>query len=239
MFRLALVFVGSLVAASAFQSSFNKVLPKRVATTTRLALSKSSSEEDTTAQQQQQAFAVGTFVEFQEKKRTHIGKITAVEHKSSGGARYKIVDAEENKTWDIADKALSYTMPAPNAPGPAEKLYKEFLRAQDAPLDTLQQELDMTPELLEMAWEEAIEDEDANRLVTAASLVESVQGHAATAMEKYLAWQLLKTDMAHVFFKEIKDHGRVVAFKAKTRKAAEAAKEAFCKSHVDSDLCFV
>ena len=38
---------------------------------------------------QQHAFAVGTFVEFMEKKRTHIGKIDKSEHKSSGGARYQ------------------------------------------------------------------------------------------------------------------------------------------------------
>jgi len=37
----------------------------------------------------QQAFAVGSFVEFVEKSRTHIGKIGSVEHKSSGGARYQ------------------------------------------------------------------------------------------------------------------------------------------------------
>jgi hypothetical protein len=37
----------------------------------------------------QQAFAVGSFIEFVEKSRTHIGKIEAVEHKSSGGARYQ------------------------------------------------------------------------------------------------------------------------------------------------------
>lgn len=38
---------------------------------------------------QQQAFASGSFVEFVEKKRNHIGKIESVEHKSSGGARYQ------------------------------------------------------------------------------------------------------------------------------------------------------
>ena len=37
----------------------------------------------------QQTFAAGSFVEFVEKKRTHIGKIDSVEHKSSGGARYQ------------------------------------------------------------------------------------------------------------------------------------------------------
>ena len=133
-------------------------------------------------------------------------------------------------------------MPAPTNPGPAEKLFDQFAKAQDSPLDSLQEALDMTPELLEMAWEEAAESTD-DSMITGASLVKLVQGRlnaeAVSAMEKYLAWQLLQTDLAQVFFKEIKDHGRVVAFKAKTRKAVEAAKETFCKTHVDSDLCFV
>ena len=38
---------------------------------------------------QQKAVESGSFVQFVEKKRTHIGKIDAVEHKSSGGARYQ------------------------------------------------------------------------------------------------------------------------------------------------------
>lgn len=240
MFRLALVLfvVGTLVATGdAFQSHASTVTRRQhcVTTTTELASSKSTEE----APPQQQAFSVGTFVEFQEKKRTHIGKIETVEHKSSGGARYKIVDSE-GKAFDVADKAVTYAMPCPNAPGPAQKLFEQFVRAQDAPLDTLQQELEMTAELLEMAWEEtAADEENESHELTAASLIELVQGHAASAMEKYLAWQLLKTDMAHVFFKEIKDHGRVVAFKAKTHKAVQAAKEAFCQNHQDSELCYI
>lgn len=46
---------------------------------------------------QQQAFTVGTFVEFEEKKREHIGKIARTEHKSNGGARYQVVDNEGKK----------------------------------------------------------------------------------------------------------------------------------------------
>lgn len=200
-----------------------------------LASSRSNDNDDVVVQQK--AFAVGTLVEFEEKKRTHIGKIDSVEHKTSGGARYRVVDGE-GKAWDIADKAVSYGMPCPNSPGQATKLFEQFCRAQDAPVDSLQDELDISPELLEMAWEEAAQDEDSD-LVTSGSLIELIQGHAASAMEKYLAWKLLKTDMAHVFFKEIKENGRVVAFKAKTKKAVEAAKEAFCQSHQDSDLCLV
>lgn len=202
-----------------------------------LSSSKSSDSETSKSPPQQQAFSVGTFCEFEEKKRTHIGKIVSVEHKTSGGARYRVTDSEGN-SFDIADKQVVYAMPSPNTPGQAQKLFDEFCRAQDAPVDTLQDQLEITPELLEMAWEEAVEDEEQN-LVTGSSLIELIQGHAASAMEKYLAWKLLKTDMAHVFFKEIKDHGRVVSFKAKTRKAVEAAKQAFCQNHSDSDLCFV
>ena len=39
--------------------------------------------------QHHQTFAAGSFVEFDEKKRTHIGKIDTVDYKSSGPARYQ------------------------------------------------------------------------------------------------------------------------------------------------------
>jgi hypothetical protein len=38
---------------------------------------------------QQHAFASGSFVEFEEKGRTHIGTIESVAHKSNGGTRYR------------------------------------------------------------------------------------------------------------------------------------------------------
>lgn len=40
------------------------------------------------------AYAAGTFVEFEEKNRVHIGTIEDTEHKSNGGARYKVVDKD-------------------------------------------------------------------------------------------------------------------------------------------------
>lgn len=193
---------------------------------------------------QQQAFAVGSFVEFEEKKRIHVGKIDAVEHKSSGGARYAVIDSE-GKKFNIADKAVRYSMACPNSPGQANKLYEEFISMQDAPMQSLQESLDVSPELLEMAWEEAkateeLEDQ-AHADLTPASFVELVHAHAASAMEKYLTWKLLQTDLAHVFFKEIKSHGRVVAFRAKPRKAVDTAKDMFCRNidNEDNELCFV
>lgn len=135
-------------------------------------------------------------------------------------------------------------MASPNSPGQATKLFEEFSRAQDTPLQSLQTQLDVSPELVLMAWEEVLHssDDETNKdhLVTPDSFIELIHSHAASAMERYLAWKLLKTDMAHIFFKEIKDHGRVVAFKAKTEKAVEAGKQVFCRSHSeDNEICFV
>mmetsp|Transcript_41289 Transcript_41289/g.96823 ORF Transcript_41289/g.96823 Transcript_41289/m.96823 type:complete len:230 (-) Transcript_41289:141-830(-) len=188
---------------------------------------------------QQHAFAVGSFVEFEEKKRVHVGKIERVEHKGNGGARYDVIDAD-GKKYGIADKSIRYSMSCPNSPGQAQKLYSDFCASQDSPLQTLEEKLEITPDLLEMVWEEYVdEDQSSSKTITAGSLVDVVHSHAASSIETYLAWQLLKTDLAHVFFKEIKDHGRVVAFKAKTKKAVDAAKDAFCRTHVDSEICFV
>jgi len=209
-----------------------------------MASKKEKSDDDTAAQKkqnQQSAFGMGTFIEFQEKKRTHIGKIMNIEFKTNGGARYSVEDTE-GKKYGIADKQVTYAIPCPNSPGKASKLYQDFCRAQDAPIDSLNEQLEMTPELLQMAWEEtSLEDDIAqdHGAITPAGLVELVQGHAATAIEKYLAWKLLRTDLGHLFFKEIKESGRVVAFKAKTIKTVEAAKRTFCNSHSDSEICLV
>jgi len=187
----------------------------------------------------QQKFSVGSFVEFQEKSRVHVGKIAQVEQKGNGASRYNVIDSN-GKLFSIADKSISYTMPCPTTPGQAEKLYTEFCQAQDTPLDTLQERLGITPELLELVWEDLENDEESSdHSLTAASLVDSVSSDAASAIEKYLAWQLLKSDTAHIFFKEIKTHGRVVAFKCKAKKAVDAAKLEFCKTHNTNELCFL
>ena len=138
-------------------------------------------------------------------------------------------------------------MPCPNTPAQAKKLFEEFCRAQDAPLATLQEQLDISPELVQMAWEECActaddgddETTTSDHIMTADDLIQLVHAHAASSIERYLAWKLLKSDMAHVFFKEIKDRGRVVSFKAKPEKAVENAKQVFCKTHEDNEICFV
>jgi hypothetical protein len=183
------------------------------------------------------ALPVGTFVEFEEKTRVHVGKILQSEHKANnGGVRYEIED-DEGKTYHVASKAVNFAIPAPSSPSAALKLFDAFSKASKVSEKDLRAKLEISTELLELAWVESEETED--HLLTAPQLIELVHSHVASAIEKYMAWKLLRSETSHVFFKEIKDHGRVVAFKAKARDAVEASKEAFCRDHGDSDLCVV
>lgn len=180
--------------------------------------------------------AVGTLVEFQEKKRVHIGKITFAGHKSNGGGRYDVVDPH-GQHFSIADKAVSYTAFAPNSESAAKKLFADLEEAHCASESELQSKLDISSDLLEIAWEEAAQAED--HVVTPKSLVELIHSHTASTLESYMAWRLLRENTGHVFFRELKDHGRVTSFKAKAKKAVDAAKRTFCDTHEDEEeLCF-
>lgn len=231
---ISALWLSSIATTNAFV-----VTPQSDAPTSFL-LSKKGDADDV----QQHAFAVGSFIEFVEKNRVHVGKIESVQHTSNGSARYKVIDSEE-KLFDIADKSVKYSMACPNSPGQATKLYAEFCKAQEVPVKSIQEKLDVSPELLEMAWEEAAaegeEEGSSSHLLTSASFIELVHAHAASAMEKYLAWKLLQSEMSHVFFKEIKENGRVVAFKAKTRKHVQNAKDVFCRNqdNESEEICFV
>jgi len=151
---------------------------------------------------------------------------------------YRVIDSE-GKKFNVPDKDIKYMMSCPNSPGQATKLYDEFAQAQDTPVQSIESAIDVNAELLEMAWEEAAEEEESHSL-TPASFIELVHAHKASAMEKYMAWKYMQSEMAHIFFKEIKSNGRVVSFKAKTRKAVDNAKETFCRTHQDNnDICFV
>ena len=188
------------------------------------------------------ALPVGTFVEFEEKQhRVHIGKIMDVGRKINGGARYTVEDSQGHR-FNIAEKAVHFFINPPNSLGPANQLYHEFVEAQKASEEQLQSQLAISPDILELAWEEILEYEQImgeHKVVTPDDLIELVHSHTASAIEKYQAWRLLQSDLAHVFFKDIKDHGRITSFKVKARKAVETAKKAFCNSHSESELCFV
>jgi hypothetical protein len=82
MLRLLVVSALSLSATAFVAVGPTSMMPH----TSSCILSKKSANEEVV---NQQVFAVGSFVEFVEKSRTHIGKIEEVEHKSSGGARYQ------------------------------------------------------------------------------------------------------------------------------------------------------
>ena len=188
------------------------------------------------------ASSVGTFVEFSEKNRIHVGKIVAVEHKANGGARYTVAD-DGGKQFHVSEKAVSFSMATPNSPGAAGKLFSEFVEAQAISESDLREKLDVTPDLVEMVWEECANAEESNdMIVTPKRFIELVHAHTASAIETYMAWRLLKADMAHVFFKEMKHNGRIVSFKAKAKKAVEAAKITYCsdpKHETEWEFCFV
>jgi len=232
------MFKNTIVILSLILASAHSFVP----VTQNTCLIRMNSKKNSDDVEQKPSLAVGTFVEFEEKHhRVHIGKISEVEHKSNGGTRYNVEDSDGHR-FKIADKAVHFSMTPPNSPGPANKLYLEFVEAQQASEDELQSRLEISPELLELAWEEAIEYEETSgehKNVTPDQLFELVHSHAASAIEKYEAWRLLQSDLAHVFFKDIKDHGRTTSFKVKARKAVDVAKKGFCNSHSDSELCLV
>lgn len=90
MNRLLFICALFLSEVTAFQST----KPPLVSSHQPTLLYSKKSDGGGEAPVQQQAFAVGTFVEFEEKKRVHIGTIEDKEHKANGGARYKVVDRD-------------------------------------------------------------------------------------------------------------------------------------------------
>jgi hypothetical protein len=186
-----------------------------------------------------QALSVGALVEFTEKGRLHFGKIETSEHKSNGGARYTVMDSHGQR-FSIAEKAVTYAIPPLTNERGAEQLFNELAAAQEASEETLLKKLDLSPDLLEIAWEEAASDEAEFHEVTPRSFIELIHSHAASKVEAYMAWRYLKMQHAHVFFTELKQNGRVAAFKAKNEKAVEAAKATFCSQHPeDVEFCLV
>jgi len=178
-------------------------------------------------------------VEFEEKKRAHVGRITDVVHKSNGGARYDVEVYPTGQKYSVADKEVTFSVPAPNNDKQVQQLLKQLEKAHALAEKELLRELDISPELLEMAWEEKAEDEEVAEM-KAGDLVELVHSHKPNQIEKYEAWRLMRSEIGHVFFKDVKENGRVVAFKPKPASAVETSKGQFCASHDDVDeICDV
>jgi len=193
-----------------------------------------AADKDSDAVVEQKAFSPGSIIEFQEKNRIHVGKILQVERKSNGAVRYEVEEFPTGKHHNIADKEVSFSIPPPTNDKKAEKLLEQLEHAHELDEEDLRKELDISPELLEIAWEETVESEEMEEL-TPKQLVEIVHSHDANPIEKYEAWRLLRSDIGHVFFKDLKENGRVVAFKAKPKKSVEASKEAFCANNEEEE----
>lgn len=186
---------------------------------------------------QKQAISKGSICEFEEKKRVHVGRVTTSEHKSNGDVRYTVEDPEGN-SFSVSAKQIHFAVPSE---GKSEKVLKEFDVALKQSNAELQKVLDIDPEVLELSWESAVED-DANHVVTAKSFIDLVHSRApSSGLETYRAWRLLCSDIAHIFFKALKEDGRVVSFKAKAASAVEAAKMTFCNKEENDkeEFCFV
>jgi hypothetical protein len=167
-----------------------------------------------------------------------VGKILHIERKSNGSVRYDVEEHPSKKHYSISDKEVTYSIPAPPTPKKAERLLEELEHAQAVSEMELRNEIGISPELLEMAWEEVAADEE-HGVMTSTSLIELVHSHSATPIENYMAWRLLKAEVGHVFFKELKENGRVKSFKPKNAKSVEAAKASFCAEHQEErDFCF-
>lgn len=138
------------------------------------------STKEETEVQQQHALTKGSIVEFEEKGRKHIGTIQSAEHNANGKARYTIVvqDGEVEHKYDVADKEVLFSTPRPTNEKQAVALIASFLEVQEAEESVLLQKLGVTPELLEMAWEETIyeepepEEEEVVEEIDAAAAVE-------------------------------------------------------------------
>lgn len=140
----------------------------------------------------EKAFSVGTLVEFEEKSRIHMGKVISINHKANGKPRYDVEEYPTGKTFDVADKEISFSLPAPKSAKLADDLLEELDEAQDMPDEELNKELDISPELLAMAWEEVEDGDDDDQEIKAKDLIELVHSHKATGIEKYEAWRLLR-----------------------------------------------
>jgi hypothetical protein len=185
---------------------------------------------------------VGTVIEFDEKGRVHMGRIIDTV-RNIGGARYTVID-EHGKQFSIADRQVAFSIPAHVNGQKALLEFDQLCAVHVSSEQNLRERLDVSADLLEMVWEEILSsssnDNDHDTVITPSTFVDLLHSHSADHIEVYTAWRFLRTDLAHVFFKELKDHGRVVSFKAKDNKAVEAAKVAFCQSHNgDDDFCYV
>jgi len=185
------------------------------------------------------ALPVGAFVEFEEKGRRHMGRVRVMEHKINGGVRYMVHDVLHNE-FNIADKQVSFSVPAPVNDKKALLEFDQLCAVLACSDQNLRERLNVSSDLLEMAWEETLGSSDHEAVVTPCSFFDLLHSYSADHVETYAVWRFLRTEIAHVFFKELKNHGRVVSFKAKDIKAVEAAKAAYCHSHPDgAEFCYV
>jgi hypothetical protein len=105
----------------------------------------------------------------------------------------------------------------------------------------LRKALDVDPDMVELAWEEANADAH-NSAWTPDDFIALIHSRPALdPAETYRMWIFLSLGLGQVFFKGMADHGRITTFKARAAAAVDAAKATFCSEHQkdEPEFCFV
>jgi len=180
---------------------------------------------------------VGSVIEFDDGKhsRSLLGVVQGAQAKAKGGARYDVVDAE-NEVHSVAAKHIHCSFSAkgskPGTSPPA--ILKDFIKVQDEPALGL----GIEPEMLELVWME-LEAEGGGHGASAAAILGRIDENLTKgSVQQYRAFRLLTSDLGTIFFKALSN----CMYKPKTAKSVAASKDAWCrepKAAMEEDFCFV
>ena len=170
------------------------------------------------------AMSKGTVVEFDLNKHTTLGVIDGHKVKAKGGLRYEIKTSDGKLHAGIAPRDIHFS-----APGAKNNL-DEMLQVLDTEAPAL-----VDPEVLEICYEVAAEEEKELGLQQIASLLDAGSG----PVDIYRTFRVLSCELGKVFFQKAKGHTK--HFNARAKKTVEAAKRSLCGQHGDEygEFCLV
>ena len=217
--RRAIAILALTNAASAF------LAPPAPATTKTVVFKKKDKDTAEDAEPVQvNAMSKGTVVEFDLNKHTTLGVIDGHKVKAKGGLRYEIKTSDGKLHAGIAPRDIHFS-----APGAKNNL-DEMLQVLDTEAPAL-----VDPEVLEICYEVAAEEEKELGLQQIASLLDAGSG----PVDIYRTFRVLSCELGKVFFQKAKGHTK--HFNARAKKTVEAAKRSLCGQHGDEygEFCLV
>lgn len=233
MLSSQVIFLLALCTCEAFHSPF-AALPRKNLLTRPTGKAPSVAPEDVRLD-----FSVGSLCEFDDGKgHVLIGKVTNSDH----GVKQTRYDLEtvDGRVVNVGAKQIHFVAPAPANPKKATAILKDIHKAFQSSSLELRTALDVDPDTVELAWEEA--NADAHGAWSPDDFIALIHSRPALdPAETYRMWRFLSLGMGQVFFKGMADHGRVTTFKAKAAAAVDTAKATFCSQHQkdEPEFCFV